>query len=148
MFHYVMVETDSQLKLLPASKLDIKKCLSTFICCPWAYSSSLQQLFPHYFTHILGFWVTCGVKMMSLRHRWDWQPTQTSSFVTIRHIKSVWAHSYAVHGHTALASNSYTHTTWVIFWGSGSFVQLKWCHYFMVETDSKLKLLTVYILGT
>ncbi len=42
------------------------KCLSTLICCPWAYGSNLKQLYQHYLGHILGFWVTCGVKMMSL----------------------------------------------------------------------------------
>ncbi len=41
------------------------KFLSTLICCPWAYGSSLKQLYPHYLAYILGFWVTCGVKMMS-----------------------------------------------------------------------------------
>ncbi len=39
--HYIMVEADSHLKLLPTSILHIKKCLSSFICCPWAYGSSL-----------------------------------------------------------------------------------------------------------
>ncbi len=29
-----------------------------------ACGSSLKQLYPHYLTQILGFWVTCGVKMM------------------------------------------------------------------------------------
>ena len=67
------------------------KCLSTLICCPLAYSSSLEQLYPSYLAQILGFWVTCGVKMMSLRHGWGWQPPQTASLIHIRHIRSVWA---------------------------------------------------------
>ncbi len=117
------------------------KCLSTFICCPWAWGSSLKQLYPAYWAQILGFWVTCGVKMMSLRHGWGWQPTQTTSQSHIRHIQSVWVHSYAVHGHVAVASNSYTHTTWLRFWGSWSHVESKWCIYIMVEADSHLKLL-------
>ncbi len=102
-----------------------KTCLSTLLCWPWAYSSSLKQFYPHYLTHILGFWVTCGVKMMSLRHGWGWQPTQTASHFHIRHLKTVWAHWYAVHVHMSVASNSYTHTTLVIFWGSGSLVESK-----------------------
>jgi hypothetical protein len=61
--------------------------------------------------------------------------------IHIRQIQCFWAHSYAVHGHMAVASNNYTHTTWVRFWGSGSLVESKWCHYIMVEADSPLKLL-------
>jgi hypothetical protein len=41
----------------------------------------------------------------------------------------------------AVASNSYTHTTWLIIWGSGSLVESKLYHYIMVEADSHLKLL-------
>ncbi len=39
-----------------------------------------------------------------------------------------------------------TCTTFLIFWGSGSLVESKWCHYFMVEADSHLKLLPASIL--
>ncbi len=65
------------------------------------------------------FWVTCGVKMMSLRYGWGWQPPQTASCINLRHIQCVWVHQCAVHEHKAVASNSYTHTTWLIFWGLG-----------------------------
>ncbi len=80
------------------------------ICCPWAYGSSLKlkQLYSHYLRHIWGFWVTCGVKMMSLCHGWGSQPTQTASHIHIKHIKSVWEHWYAVHGYMTVSSNSYT----------------------------------------
>ena len=47
------------------------KCLSTLICCPWAYSSgSAVHSYTHttYLAQILVFLVTCGVKMMSLHH--------------------------------------------------------------------------------
>ncbi len=57
-----MIEADSQLKLLPASTLDLFKVLEAI--------------------HI-------------------------------------------VHGHMAVASNSYTHTTWLIFWGSASLAESK-----------------------
>jgi len=48
----------------------------------------------HSYTHTtwhkywgLGFGVTsCGVKMMSLRHGWGWQPPQTASCIHSRHI--------------------------------------------------------------
>ncbi len=81
--------------------------------------------------------------MMLSPHGWGWQPPQTASHSHLRHIQSVWAHLCAVHGHKVAALNSYTHTTWVIFWGSGSLVETKWCHYIMVEADSQLKLLPV-----
>jgi hypothetical protein len=70
-----------------------------------------------YLAQIRGFWVTCGVKMMSLCHGWGWQPHQSASHIHIRHIQSVWAHWYAVHGHTVSALHSYTHPTWLRFWG-------------------------------
>jgi hypothetical protein len=165
------------------------------ICCPWANSCSFKQLYPYYLVQILGFWVTCGVKMMSLHHGWGGQPMQTASHIHIRHVQSVWAHWYAVHGHEvaalnsypayllrfwssrslvesewchytatwttashmyirhiqivwahwyavnghmAVASKSYTQLTLVIFWDSGSLVESKWCHYVMVEADSHL----------
>ncbi len=73
------------------------KWLSTLICYPWAYSISLTQLYPHYLGQILGFGVTCGVKMMRLCHGWGWQSPQTASHLHIRHIRGVWTQWYAVH---------------------------------------------------
>ncbi len=49
--------------------------------------------------------------------------------------KQIW---YAVHGYTVAALHSHTHTSWLSFWGFGSFMELKWCHYVMVEADSYL----------
>jgi hypothetical protein len=103
---------------------------------------------PYFLAHIMGFWVTCGVKMMSLCHAWGWQLAQTASHIHIRHIQTVWAHWYAVHWHMVAALHSYTHPTWLRFWGSGSLVvvESKWCDYVMVEADSHLKLLPTSIL--
>ncbi len=78
---------------------------------------------------------------MAQCHGWGWQPPQTESHIHIRHIQSVWAHWYVVHGHMAVASNSHTHITWLRFGASGSLVESKWCRYVMVEADSHLKLL-------
>ncbi len=93
-------------------------------------------------------WVNsgCGVKMMSLIHVWGWQPPQTASPIYKRHLQSVWACWYAVHRHTVAALNSYTYPAWLRFWGSGSLMQSKWCHYIMVDADSHLKLLSTSIL--
>ena len=41
---------------------------------------------------------------------------------------------------------SYTHTTKLRFWGSGSLVELKCYHYVIVEADSNFKLLPTSIL--
>jgi hypothetical protein len=120
--------------------------MSTLICCPWAYSISLTQLYPPYLAQILGLWVTCGVKMMWLCHGWGWQPPQTASHIHKRHIQSVWAHWYAIHRHLVAALPIYTHPTWLRFWGSRSLVESKWCDYVMVEADSHLKLLPASIL--
>ncbi len=89
---------------------------------------------------------TCGVKMMSLCHGWGWQQPQTAFRIHIRHIQSIWAHWYAVYGHTVSALHTYTHTTWLRFWGSGSLVESNWFHYVTVEADGHLKLLLTSIL--
>ena len=93
------------------------KCLSILICFPQAYGSSLTQFCPPYLVQILGFWVTCEVKMMWLCHGWGWQPPQTASCIHIRCIQIVWAYGYAVHRHMVSALRSYTHPTWRRFWG-------------------------------
>jgi len=83
---------------------------------------------------------------MSLRHGWVLGSPQTASSSHIRHIQSVWAHWYAVHWHTVAAWNSYTHPTWLRFWGFGLLVESKWCQYIVVKADSHLKLLSTSIL--
>ena len=84
---------------------------------------------------------------MSLCHGWGWQPPQIAYHIHIRHIQSVWVHWYAVHRHMVAAVHSYTHLTWLRFWGSGSRVKSKWYHYVMVEADGHLKLLPTSILN-
>ena len=91
-------------------------CLSTLICCRKVCGSSLTQLYRPYFAYILVIWVTCGVKMMSLDHGWGIYLIQTASCIHIRHVKSVWAHWYAVHRHALSALHSYTQPTWLRFW--------------------------------
>ncbi len=116
------------------------------ICYPWAYSSSLTQLYPHLLAQIFGVWVTCGVKMMWLCHGWGWQPPQTASHIHIRHIQSIWAHWYTLHWHMVAALHIFTHPTLRQFWGSGSLAESKWCDYVMVKADGHLKLLPTSIL--
>ena len=85
---------------------------------------------------ILGFWVTGGGKMVSLRHSWGWQLAKTASCIHIRHIQSAWAHWYAVHRHMKAALHSHTHPTCLRFWDSRSHVESKWCNYIIVEADT------------
>jgi hypothetical protein len=59
-----MVQADSQLKLLPASILDIHKLFENIYMVSMGIWQYLKQLYPHYLAHILGFWVTCVIKMM------------------------------------------------------------------------------------
>ena len=65
--------------------------------------------------------------------------TSNNSPIYFGHIQSVWVHWYDVKRHTVAALWSSTHPTWLRFWGSGSHVKLKWCHYVTVEADSHLK---------
>ncbi len=141
-----MVEADSYLNLLPTSILDISKVLPNINMLSIGIWKQPYTLYPPYFAQILGFWVTCGVKMMWLCYSWGWQSPQTASHIHIRHIQSVWAHWYAVHRHMIVALHSYTYPTWLRFWGSGSLVESKWCDYVMVEADSHLKLLPTSML--
>ncbi len=105
----------------------------------------------HSFTHsnrlrfgVLGhLWLSS--QNLSLCHVWGWQLTQTASPSHLRHIESVWAHCCAVHRHR-VAALTVIHPTWLRVWGSGSFVESKWCHYIMVEADSNLKLLPASII--
>ncbi len=55
---------------------------------------------------------------MSLHHGWGWQPPQTASHIHIhiKHIQSVWEHSYAIHRHTGAASYTYIHPSWPRIW--------------------------------
>ncbi len=86
--------------------------------------------------------------MMSLHHGWGWQSPQTASHIHLTHIQIVCAHWYAVHRHILAALLSYIHPTWLRFCGSGSLVESKWCHYYvMVEAGSHLKLLPTFILN-
>jgi hypothetical protein len=112
----------------------------------FVWSTIIILIWLPYLAQILGFWVTCEVKMMWLCHGWGLQPPQTASHIHIRHIQSVWAHWYDVHGHTVWALHSHTHPTWLRFWGSSSLVESKWCDYVIVEAEGHLKLLPTSIL--
>ncbi len=120
------------------------------VCAHW-YAVHRHTVSPlHSYTHptflrfgVLGHLLS---QMMRLCHGWGWQPPQTAYHIHIRQMQSVSAHWYAVHIHMVAALHSYTHPTWLRFWGSGSLVESKGCDYVMVEADSHLKLLPTSIL--
>jgi hypothetical protein len=134
--HYVMVEADSHTKLLPTSILDI------------------YDVFEHIDMLFMGIWyqpytvipTLLGSDVGALGHLWSQNDVimswlkltayQTAPPIHLRHLQNVWACWYAVHVHTVSGLHSYTHPTWLRFWGSGSLVESKWCHYVMVETES------------
>ena len=136
---YGMVEAESPFKLLPHPYYTHLQSVWAH-WYPSAYGRSLSQLYPPYFAQILRFCVTTGVNMMmmSLCHGSGWQPPQSASSIHIRHIQSVWAHWYAVHWRTVTALNSYTHPSWLRFWGSVSLVESKWCQHVVVEAKGHL----------
>jgi hypothetical protein len=52
----------------PQISVDIYKVFEHIDMLSMAYISSLTHLYPPYLAQILGFWVPCGVNMMSLYH--------------------------------------------------------------------------------
>ncbi len=62
---YVMVETDSHLKLLPTSILDMYNVFEHIDTLSMGIQYHPYTVIPtHFSAQILEFWVTCGVKMM------------------------------------------------------------------------------------
>jgi hypothetical protein len=110
------------------------------ICCPLAHGRSLTQLYPPTWLRFWGCWVTCWVKMKWLCQGWGCWPPQTASHIHINHIQSVWTYWYFVHRHMVEVLHSYTHPTWLRFWGSGSLKESKWCDLIMVEANIHLKI--------
>ncbi len=64
-----MVEASILFKLLDTSILDMYKVFEHIdMLSIDILSNSLKQVYPQYYAQIVGFWVICGVKMMSLGH--------------------------------------------------------------------------------
>ncbi len=101
-----VVEADSHIKLLSTSTWDINKCLSTLICCPLAYISSLTQLYPPYLDQIL---VVLGNLMWSqndvIMSRSKLTATSNCFLHPHETLKKVWAHCCAVHWHKTDSSS-------------------------------------------
>jgi hypothetical protein len=93
------------------------------------------------------FWVTWGVEMLPLHHGSGIYSPQTSSYIHIRHIQSVWVFVKLSQGHIG-APSSYQSTGQVgpRFGSSGLLMERKWCHHnVMVEADILLPASTLDI---
>ena len=105
----------------------------------------------HSYTHPtwLRVWVLCHLRS------WNDVIMSWLRLTTTSNCLSHWYETYtnclsnccAVHWHKAAALCRSAHPTWLRFWGSGSLVGSKWCHYVMVEVDNHLLLLSTSILN-
>ncbi len=93
-----------------------------------------------------GFRFTWGVEMMPQPHGWGWYSPQTTSYIHIRNIQSVWAIGMLSKGHMAAPLYHYTGQVAPRFGDSGSLEEWKWCHNVMVEADIHLRPLHTSIL--
>ncbi len=111
---YVMVETDSHLKLLPTSILAIYNVFELIDMLSMCLQYQPYTYVPTPFGSDFGaLGHLHGVKMMWLCHGWGWQPPQTASNIHIGHIQSVWAHWYAGLWHMLAALYCFTHPNWL-----------------------------------
>ena len=97
---------------------------------------------------IWGFRFTWGVEMMPQLHGWGWHPPQTTSYIHIRHVQSVWDIGMLSQGHMVAPLYHYTSQVVLSFGNSGSLEEWKWCHNVMVEADIHLQPLHTSILVT
>ncbi len=84
---------------------------------------------------------------MSLRHGWGWYPPQTTSYIHIRHIQSVWAIGMLSQGHMGAPLYCYPGQVGPIFGKSGSLEEWKWCNNVIVMADIPLRHLHTPISG-
>jgi len=96
---------------------------------------------------IWGFRFTWGVEMMPQLHGWGWHPPQTTSYIHIRHVQSVWDIGMLSQGHMVAPLYHYTSQVFLSFGNlSGSLEEWKNCHNVMIEADIHLRPLHTSIL--
>jgi hypothetical protein len=96
---------------------------------------------------IWGFRFTWGVEMMPQLHGWGWHPPQTTSYIHIRHVQSVWDIGMLSQGHMVAPLYHYTSQVFLSFGNlSGSLEEWKNCHNVMIEADIHLRPLHTFIL--
>jgi hypothetical protein len=82
-------------------------CLSTFICCGYAYGCTLT---------LLHLWMLPRLEMMAWLHCWGCRPPLTASHIHNWCMKSFWAPSYAVDRHMGALLHCYTWQSWPKCW--------------------------------
>ncbi len=115
------------------------KCVSHWYAVSRAYVCTLMPLHRPSCPQIWGLWFTLGVKMMPQRHGWGWYSPQTTSYIHIRHIQSVWDIGMLSQEHMVAPLYSYTGQVGPRFGMSGSLEEWKWCHNLMIEADFHLR---------
>ncbi len=68
-------------------------------------------------------------------HGWGWHPPQTTSYINIRHVQSVWAIGMLSQGHMVAPLYRYTGQVFPSFGNSGSLEEWNWCQNVMVKAD-------------
>ncbi len=124
------------------------KCLSHWYAVPRAYGCILIPLHWLSCPQIGGLKYTWGVKMMPQCHGWGWYSPQTTSYIHIRHMQSVWAIGMLYQGHMAAPWYRYTGQVAPRFGDSGSLEEWNWCNNIMVEANIHLSSLHTSILDT
>ncbi len=66
--HYIMVEADIHLRLIPTSILDIYNVLESLVCGLKGIWMHPYIVIPAKLASDFEIWVTCGLKMMPLHH--------------------------------------------------------------------------------
>jgi hypothetical protein len=66
--HYIMVEADIHLRLLPTSILDKDNVLEPLVCCLKGIWVHPYIVIPAKLAPDFGIWVTCGLKLIPLHH--------------------------------------------------------------------------------
>ncbi len=128
--HNVIVETDIHRRPIHTSILDIWKVCELLVCCfKGVWVCALMPLHRPSCPQIWGFKFTWGVEMIPQCHGWHWNSPQTSSYIHIRHIQSVWAIGMLFQGHMVAPLYCYTGQVGPRFGMSGSLEELKWCHH-------------------
>ncbi len=144
--HDIIVEADIHVRLLHTSILDIYKVFESLVSCLKGIWVHPYTITPAKLPPDLGIQVHLGVEMMPQRHGWGWYSPQTTSYIHIRHMKSVWAIGMLSEGHMVAPLCHYTGQVGPRFGDSGSLEEWKWCHNVMVEADIHVRLLHTSIL--
>jgi hypothetical protein len=120
--------------------------LSHWYAVSKAYGCTLIPLHRPSWPQIWGFRFIWGVEMMPQHHGWGWYLPQTTSYIHIRHIQSVWDIGMLSQGHMVAPLYRYTGQVAPRFGDSGSLEEQKWCHNVMFEADIHLRPLHTSIL--